>query len=56
MSAGIFTSQTRDALAKSITTVLPNIKWTDLVRLSAELEVELKNLRELQVEETGEVE
>jgi hypothetical protein len=56
MDDSVFKSKTRDAIAKSVTNVLPNIKWTDLSRLIAELEIELKALRDLQVEETGEVE
>lgn len=35
-------------LISVITQVLPNIKWKDLSRLVAQLEVELPNLRELQ--------
>lgn len=43
-------------LISVITQVLPNIKWKDLSRLVAQLEIELPNLRELQEAEDGEKE
>ena len=41
----------KSTLVGVITAIMPNIKWKDLSRLIAQLEVELPNLRELQAAE-----
>jgi len=54
-SDSIFSSKTQGAIAKCVLNVFPKITFNDLMRLTAEFEVELGNLREIQKSETGEV-
>lgn len=53
-SKPVFQNKTRDLIAASIVRVQKNIKWSDLSRMVAEFEVELKNLREMQEKEEAE--
>lgn len=40
-------TELRDAIARSVVRVLPNIKWKDLARMVSEFEVELDTLHQL---------